>query len=131
MMEPSMAGPAPPAVPERSGTGAAVRIYCTVDDRSGDASLIRAVTSALDAAGALTVVVLRATRGFGRARRIHDVYAVDTGMNHPAVIEWVDSDDAVRLIWPRIASLVDGQLVTVEPLTLVAEPARPDGDGAP
>jgi PII-like signaling protein len=110
--------------PATAPRAVAVRIYCTADDRLGHTPLVSAVTAALHDHGAAEVVVLRASRGFGRPRHLHDIDAVDSGMNHPAVIEWVDSEDGFRRIWSAIRPLVSRELVTLEPVTLAAAPPR-------
>ena len=111
------------AAPVLARPGVAVRIYCTVDDTWGGETLVQAVTRALGAHGALDVVVLRAARGFGRGRHWHDVDAVDAGMNHPAVIEWIDTAEAFGRTWRDVAPLVDRHLVTVEPVALARSTA--------
>lgn len=130
-------GTAPPT------DGVIVRVYCTADDRLAHRALIAAVTGALADAGALEVTVLRATKGFGRAHRIHDVDAVDSGMNHPLVVEWVDTPAGFERTWPGLRPMVADTLVTLERVVLTGvtpahsgraavapDPAHPPGRSA-
>ena len=87
------------------GRAKRVRIYVNEGDRVGDQSAATAVLGFLQtsAAGA---AVFRAVEGFGGHGEIDAARPADTGQAPPMVIEWIDSEERVDRLLPRVKELV-------------------------
>jgi len=67
-------------------------------------------------AGAL---VLRGPMGFGAGSQIHTAKILQLSMDLPVVIEIIDTKEKVDAFLPTVSSMVNGGLVTVQPVTIV------------
>jgi PII-like signaling protein len=104
---------------EISGRGTRVRIYFGEHDHHGHTPLWSAMLDFLRREGAAGATVLRGVAGYGAHSRIHAATIVDLSSDLPLVLEWVDSDEQVTHLLPQLAAMLDGGLVTTEPVEIV------------
>jgi CBS domain-containing protein len=96
-----------------------IRVYCHQPDHAGREPLASAVVGLLWREHAAGVTVLAGSEGFGAGR------VVGRGAtHHPAVVEWLDTEDAVDRVWPRLRSIVGDALVTRDTVTVLVSPPR-------
>ena len=103
---------------EITGRGTRVRIYFGERDRYHGTALWRAMLDFLRAEHAAGATVLRGLAGYGAHSRIHAATLVDLSSDLPLVLEWVDSDERVARLLPRLTAMLDGGLVTTEPVEI-------------
>jgi PII-like signaling protein len=96
-----------------------VRIYFGESDRCHGQALWSAFLEVLRAEGAAGATVVRGIGGYGAHSLIHTARLVELSSDLPLVLEWVDSDERVQRLLPRLTSMLDGGLVTTEPVEIV------------
>ena len=101
------------------GRGKRVRIYLNEGDLVGQQTADIAVLTFLRRENAAGATVFRAVEGFGGHGEIHTTRRVDAPQPQPMVIEWVDSEERVDLLLPRVKELVPRGLITVDPTEVV------------
>ena len=101
------------------GPGRRVRIYFGERDRHHGAALWSAFLDFLRAEGAAGATVLRAIGGFGAHSHIRTARFVELSTDLPLVLEWVDSEERVARLLPRLVELLDGGLVTTDSVEVV------------
>ena len=101
-----------------TGRGTRVRVYFGERDRYHGKALWRALLDFLRAEHAAGATVLRGLAGYGAHSRIHAATLVDLSSDLPLVLEWVDSDERVAQLLPRLTAMLDGGLVTVDPVEI-------------
>lgn len=70
-------------------------------------------------AGLAGATVLRGIEGFGGSSRIHTTRILSLTEDLPCAVVIVDSDERVRAFLPQVQEIVDGGVVTVEPVEVV------------
>jgi len=101
------------------GRAKRVRIYVNEGDRVGDQSPDIAVLDFLRSESAAGATVFRAVDGFGGHGEIHAAGPVDAAQAVARVIEWIDSEERVDRLLPRVKELVPRGLITVDPTEVV------------
>ena len=109
-----MTGPTPGEAATR------VRVYFGERDRYGHDTLWGAILNYLRREGAAGATVFRAVAGFGAHSVVHAASIVDLSSDLPLVLEWVDTEELVSRLLPHLASMLEGGLITTEPVTIVA-----------
>jgi CBS domain-containing protein len=100
------------------GRGKRVRIYLNEGDRVGDQTGEIAIVTFLRRENAAGATVFRAVEGFGGHGLIHPA-GVDVARTLPMLIEWIDSEERVEQLLPRVKELVPRGLITVDPTEIV------------
>lgn len=67
-------------------------------------------------AGLAGATVLRGIEGFGRSSRIHTSRILSLTEDLPCMVVLVDTDERIREFLPQVQEVVDGGLVTLEPV---------------
>jgi hypothetical protein len=100
------------------GRGVRVRVYFGERDHQGHKPLWAALLDLQRAEGAAGATVLRGIAGFGAHSRIHTARLVDLSSDLPLVLEWVDSEERVAALLPRVTAVLEGTggLLTTEPV---------------
>jgi PII-like signaling protein len=100
--------------------GTRVRIYFDEGDHVDGQPLWRVLLDILRQEGARGAVVVRGLAGFGAHRQIHTPHVVDVKSELPLIVEWIDTDEQVAGLLPRIEALLrgNGGLVTREPVEM-------------
>jgi PII-like signaling protein len=102
-----------------------VRIYFGERDHYEGKALWSALLEFLRREGAAGATVLRGLAGYGAHSRIHAATLVDLSADLPLILEWVDSTERVEELLPRIITMLDGGLVTTDPVEIYRyEPHR-------
>ena len=101
------------------GRGKRVRIYLNEGDHVGHQTADMAVLTFLRRENAAGATVFRAVEGFGGHGDIHTARLVDVAQALPMVIEWIDSEERVERLLPRVKELVPRGLITVDPTEIV------------
>ena len=101
------------------GRGKRVRIYLNEGDKVGHQTADMAVLTFLRRENAAGATVFWAIEGFGGHGEIHTARLVDVAPALPMVIEWIDSEERVERLLPRIKELVPRGLITVDPTEIV------------
>ncbi len=101
------------------GRGKRVRIYLNEGDRVGQQTADVAVLTFLRGENAAGATVFRAVEGFGGHGEMHTARRVDSSQPLPMVIEWIDSEERVDRLLPRVKDLVPRGLITVDPTEIV------------
>jgi uncharacterized protein len=103
---------------EIGGRGVRVRVYFGERDHHDHKPLWAALLDLLRAEGAAGATVLRGIAGFGAQSRIHTARLVDLSSDLPLVLEWVDAEERVAALLPRVAEMLEGTggLLTTDPV---------------
>lgn len=107
-------------------------IYIGESDRWEGRPLFEAIVLKLRERGIAGATVLRGIEGFGRTARVHTARILRLSEDLPVLIEVVDGADRLRAVLPEIDAMVDGGLITLEPvevMTYRAPGPRPKEDG--
>ncbi len=91
-----------------------LRIFIGESDRFDGRPLYRAIVDALRAEGLAGATVLRGIEGFGKASKLHTAHILRLSDDLPIVIECVDSSEKIEAILPKLDSMIEGGLVTME-----------------
>jgi len=102
------------------GPALLARIYIGESDRWHGQPLYEAIVEKLRTAGIAGATVLRGIEGYGRAARVHTAQILRLSEDLPILIEVVDREDRVRQILPEIDDMVDGGLITLEHVEVIA-----------
>ncbi len=109
------------------GPALLARIYIGESDRWEGQPLYQAIVETLRAEGMAGATVLRGIEGYGRAARVHTAHILRLSEDLPILIEVVDREDRLRAILPEIDAMVDGGLITLEHVEVIAY-RSPDPD---
>ncbi len=102
------------------GPALLARIYIGESDRWEGRPLSEAIVETLRSSGIAGATVLRGIEGYGRAARVHTAQILRLSEDLPILIEVVDREDRLREILPRIDAMVDGGLITLEHVEVIA-----------
>ena len=103
---------------EITGRGRRVRVYFGESDRHEGRPLWSLLLDTLRRNGAAGATIVRGMASFGAQSRVHAATDIDLSADVPLVLEWIDSEGRVEALLPRIAALVDGGLITSEPIEI-------------
>ena len=103
---------------EIGGRGRRVRVYFGESDRHEGRPLWSALLDTLRRNGAAGATILRGMASFGAQSRVHAATDVDLSADVPLVLEWIDAEARVEALLPTLAAMVDGGLVTSEPVDI-------------
>jgi len=102
------------------GPALLARIYIGESDRWEGRPLYEAIVEKLRASGVAGATVLRGIEGYGRAARVHTAHILRLSEDLPILIEVVDREDRLRSVLPAIDAMVDGGLITLEHVEVIA-----------
>lgn len=63
--------------------------------------------------------MIRGIAGYGAHSKIHAASIVDLSADLPLILEWVDTDERVQRLLPTLADMLQGGLITIDPVTIV------------
>lgn len=112
------------------GPALLARIYIGESDRWEGRPLYQAIVEKLRAEGVAGATVLRGIEGYGRAARVHTAQILRLSEDLPVLIEVVDREDRLRSVLPAIDAMVDGGLITLEHVEVIAYRSPEAGDEA-
>jgi PII-like signaling protein len=108
-----------------NGDGVRVRVYFGERDKHHGKPLWRAFLEFLRHQGAAGATVTRAVAGYGAHSTIHAASIVDLSSDLPLVLEWIDSDARVAQLLPTLEAMLQGGLVTTDPVTIIRYQPHP------
>ena len=91
-----------------------LRIFIGESDRFEGRPLYRAIVDTLRSEGLAGATVLRGIEGFGKASKLHTAHILRLSDDLPIIIECVDSSEKIEAILPKLDSMIEGGLVTME-----------------
>ena len=113
-----------------TGERTLMRIHIGERDRHDGKPLYEAIVHLLRERGLAGATVTRAIMGFGATARIHTDKVLRLSVDLPIVIECVDEDAKVEGILPDLDAMLDGGLITLEKVRVIAYRAgAPEGGG--
>jgi PII-like signaling protein len=101
------------------GAGIRVRAYFGERDRHDHGTLWNALLKLLRSEGAAGATVTRGVAGYGAHSTIHTASIVDLSSDLPLVLEWIDTEAQVERILPKIEAMLQGGMITTDPVTIV------------
>jgi uncharacterized protein len=101
------------------GHGVRVRAYFGERDHHHSKPLWSALLELLRQEGAAGATVTRGIAGYGAHSKIHAASIVDLSADLPLILEWVDTEDRVQRLLPALEAMLQGGLVTTDPVTIV------------
>ncbi len=96
-----------------------LRVFVDESDTWHGKSLHTAIVEAAHDSGLAGATVLRGFEGYGANRRIHTTHLIDVAPNLPILIEIVDAEEKIRAFLPAVESMMQGGLVTLQPVTVI------------
>ena len=100
--------------------GHLLRIFVGESDKHEGKPLYEWLVLKAREAGIAGATVLRGIEGFGAHSRIHTARLVDLSSDLPLVLEWVDTDERVTALLPRVTEMLEGTggLLTTDPVEI-------------
>ncbi len=102
------------------GPALLARIYIGESDRHEGRPLYEAIVALLRERGVAGATVLRGIEGYGRAARLHTTRILRLSEDLPVLIEVIDREDRLRAVLPEIDAMVEGGLITLEHVEVIA-----------
>jgi PII-like signaling protein len=109
-----------------NGQGLRVRVYFGERDRYGHNTLWNALLEFLRREGAAGATVTRGVAGYGAHSIIRTASIVDLSTDLPLVLEWIDTEKRVQRLLPRIEAMLQGGMITTDPVTILRYQAHTD-----
>jgi uncharacterized protein len=102
-----------------NGSGVRVRAYFGERDKHHGKPLWSALLELLRREGAAGATVTRGIAGYGAHSKIHTASIVDLSADLPLVLEWIDTEERTAHLLPMIEELLQGGLITTDPVTII------------
>ncbi|QYM77963.1 DUF190 domain-containing protein [Horticoccus luteus] len=96
-----------------------LRVYLGESDRHDGRPLYEVIVLKARAAGLAGATVLRSPMGFGAASHLHTAKILRLSADLPIVIELVDAEAKINAFLPQLEPLMDGGLITLQPVKVV------------
>jgi PII-like signaling protein len=96
-----------------------LRIFIGEDDKFQHQPLYQAIVLTAREMHLGGATVLRGPMGFGKSSRMHTAKILQLSMDLPTVIEIVDSREKIEAFLPVLEKMMDGGLVTLEPVQVI------------
>ena len=102
-----------------SGEMVLMRIFIGESDKFGRRSLYEALVELFRREGFAGATVLRGVAGFGAHSVYHTDKLLELSPDLPFIIEVVESRDRIDALMPEIDAMMNGGMVTLEPVEVV------------
>jgi uncharacterized protein len=102
------------------GRALLARIYIGESDHYEGQPLYEVIVRLLRERGIAGATVLRGIEGYGRAARLHTARILRLSEDLPILIEVVDEEDRLRAVLPEVDAMVEGGLITLEHVEVIA-----------
>jgi PII-like signaling protein len=110
----------------RYATGLRARIHVDEKDHVHGGPTYHAIVALLAERGIAGATVTRAVEGFGGHHQLHTTRILRLAETLPVVIEFVDTEEAVRAVLPDVEALIEGGLITLDPVEFRQVTEGPD-----
>lgn len=91
-----------------------MRIFIGESDRFERKPLYQALVEFFKAEGFSGATVLKGAMGFGAQSKVHSDHLLRLSSDLPVVVEVVESQEKVDAVLPRLESMLQGGLITLE-----------------
>ncbi len=102
------------------GKAGLLTIYVGESDHHQHRPLYQVLVERLREQGLAGATVTRGIEGFGKSSRIHTAAILRMSEDLPVVIEVVDSEERIRAVLPVVEELVEGGLITLASVEVIA-----------
>lgn len=99
--------------------GVRVRVYLGERDKHNGQALWSAILEFLRHEGAAGATITRGIGGYGAHSKIHTASIISMSSDLPLVLEWIDTEGRVTRLLPEIERMLQGGLITTEPVTVI------------
>lgn len=96
-----------------------LRVYVGESDSLAHRPLYEAIVMKAREEGLAGATVFRSPMGFGANSRIHTAKVLNLSTDLPVVVEIIDAEDRVRGFLETLRPLMQGGMVTVEPVEVI------------
>lgn len=107
-----------------NGDSLLVRIFIGESDKYQGRPLYEWLVETLKSEKMAGATVLRGILGFGASSRVHSAHILRLSQDLPIIVEFVESQDNVDRILPRIEEAMGGGLITVEDVKVLRYAAK-------
>ncbi|MEO8449541.1 MAG: DUF190 domain-containing protein [Gemmatimonadota bacterium] len=107
-----------------------MRIHIGERDKHDGRPLYEAILLLLRARHLAGATVLRAIGGFGANARLHTDRVLRLSLDLPIIVECVDTKERVDAILPELDQMIEGGLITLEPVQVVIYRGHPSGEAS-
>lgn len=101
-----------------------VTVFVGETDRHQGRATYQALVAALREEGVSGVSVLRGILGYGESGHTHSAHVLDLADDLPICVVFVEAAEVVDRVLPRIASIVESGMTTVEDVRAIRYTAR-------
>ena len=105
--------------------GLRARVLVDEKDHVHGTPTYHAIVALLAERGIGGATVIRAIEGFGGHHELHTTRILRLSESLPVVIEFVDTEEAVRAVLPAVEALIAGGLITLDPVEYRQVPGVP------
>lgn len=105
-----------------------VRFYVNETDSTESTPVWVWIVEFLRSRNASGASAIQPVMGFGSSGHIHTTHIVDSAIDLPVIVEWIDDESRVNELLPQITSVMTPGLVTVEDTTVVLHAPPPVRD---
>jgi PII-like signaling protein len=91
-----------------------VTVFVGESDRHAGVPLYEAIVTMLHAEGIAGATALRGVLGYGATGHTHSAHLLDLSSDLPIAVVFVDSAEKIDAVLPKLDSMVESGLVTVE-----------------
>jgi uncharacterized protein len=102
-----------------NGHGLRARASFGERDKHHGKPLWSALLESLRRSGPAGATVTRGVAGYGAHSTIHATSILDLSSDLPLVLEWVDTEERVSRLLPELEAMLEGGLVTTDPVTIL------------
>lgn len=95
-------------------------IYLGEADRADHKPLYEAIVMKAKEMKLAGATVLRGPLGFGASSHVHSAKILQLSADLPIVIQIVDDDEKIQAFWAAIQPMINGGLVTTQPVRALA-----------
>jgi PII-like signaling protein len=110
---------------DQPGDALLLRVFVGESDRWHHQPLYEAIVLKARERHLAGATVLRAAMGFGKSSTLHTAKILRLSMDLPLVIEIIDTEEKIQAFMPELEAMMQGGLVTLEKVRVVAYRAGP------
>jgi uncharacterized protein len=102
------------------GPAMLLRIHLGEHDRHGNQPLYQAIVALARDRGLAGATVVRGLEGYGAAGVVHTTRILSASGDLPVIVEIIDQEASIRLLLDELAEMLQGGLITLQPVEIVA-----------
>lgn len=102
------------------GPAMLLRVFVGERDRHGNQPLYQAIVALARDRGLHGATVIRGLEGYGATGVVHTTRILSASGDLPIVVEIVDREASIRAVLDELAAMLQGGLITLQPVEIVA-----------